>query len=139
MPIKHLSSFSHRLLFSLQHFVGSMLIISLLASCSAIGGAALNALAGGGPSASANVQAGKTNTQTVGSSTVDNRKLEVRTDPESSASVSQDNSTTNNITLPFWAVLLIVTLAAGGAVGWIDNITRFFLRWKRKNNGRTSR
>ena len=127
-------SFS-RLLVSLRLFVASMLTITLLASCSSLGGAALSALAGGGPSASANVQAGKTNTQTVGSNTVDNRKLEVRAEPESSASVSQDNSTTNNITLPFWAVLLIVTLAAGGAVGWVDNLTRFFLRWRRKRNG----
>lgn len=135
MHLKRLSSYFHRLCYSLRHFVALMLITSLLASCSSLGGAALSALAGGGPSASANVQAGKTNTQTVGTNSVDNRKLEVRAEPESSASVSQDNSTTNNITLPFWAVLLIVTLAAGGAVGWVDNLTRFFLRWRRRKNG----
>lgn len=128
MLTKLWNSFSSRLWVWSRLFVALTLITFLTASCSSLGGAALSALAGSGPSANANVQAGKTNSQTIGSSTVDERELNVTVEPNSRADVLQDTSTTNNVNVPPWVLLIIVCLAAGGAIGWVDNITRLIRR-----------
>lgn len=58
-----------------MRWLSLLLICAALASCSQIAGIVGGAL-GGGPSVAANVQAGRTNAQTVGQSTVSDQKIE---------------------------------------------------------------
>lgn len=95
------------------------MLITTLSACSP--GQVLGALTGGGPNVAANTQVGKTNTQTIGSNTINEQKI-VR--PQA-RTIVQDNSTTQQI--PGWVWL------AGGilfVIGWatdtpgtmIDNV-----------------
>lgn len=90
-----------------MHILRALLVAMLLASCSGVPGAILGTLSGGGPNVAANVQAGKTNSQTVG--VTDNTDQRIRANE-----VNQDNS--NNSELPTWAwVVGIVAFAVGWA------------------------
>jgi len=92
-----------------MHILRAVLVAMMLASCSGVPGAILGTLSGGGPNVAANVQAGKTNSQTVGQSEVNEQKI---TNPEADQ-VVQDNST--NSELPTWV--------------WIVGITAFVVGW----------
>lgn len=92
----------------LRRFVASTLIIVLLASCSGLGGAALSALVGSGPSVNANAQVGKTNQQGIN---VTSQAPTVTVRPQSRVD-SIDQSTTNNVDIPPWVLLLLV-------IGWL--------------------
>lgn len=100
-------------------------LVILLASCGPAGEVlkALNPLNNGG--VNANVQAGKTNTQTVGQSTVDNRtvRVEVRPVPRTDVpadfitpSVTQDTVTNNELPVWVWLVGLVLLV-----VGWVTD------------------
>ena len=39
-----------------------------------------------------------------------------------------DQSTTNNVTIEPWMLMVMLMLAAGGAIGWVDNVVRLFKR-----------
>jgi len=41
-----------------------------------------------------------------------------------------DQSTTNNVNIEPWMLLVMLCLAAGGAIGWVDNVMRLFKRKK---------
>ncbi len=58
----------------MKHTLASLLIVGMLASCTA-GDVASALLGGGGPNVAANTQAGKTNTQGVGQTTVVDQKI----------------------------------------------------------------
>lgn len=108
------------------------MLLSLLASISLTGCSGsdvLKGLLGGGPNVAANVQAGKTNSQTIGQSGIDERKTIVR--PRARVD-KVDQSTNTTVNVPFWAVLVMICLAAGGAIGWVDNILRLFKRKKKR-------
>jgi hypothetical protein len=97
--------------------VGKWLVVFLfLSSCSSL---PLGLLGGGGPNVAANVQAGKTNNQTVGMSEQTSQEIKVETvqgtiqqskDSNSVRTERVENLTINQI--PVWAILLIL-------LGWI--------------------
>lgn len=106
-----------------QVFVVLMLTITLSACSTSVGTilSALNPLDNGG--VNANVQAGKTNTQTVGTSSVDNRSLRVDVSggedgAQPRPEIKQDNSNITNQELPVWVwiggLLLLI-------VGWVTD------------------
>ena len=78
----------------------------------------LSLLMGGGPKVAANIQAGKTNTQTVGSTTVNENKIirpQARTIKQDSgpSSVKADEVHTVVVNeVPTWVILLLV-------LGWL--------------------
>lgn len=99
----------------------------------------LSLLTGGGPNVAANVQAGKTNTQTLGSTsnispTVSlrpNSRVESINQSSGSRNVEAESVGTINVNeVPAWVMLIIVLLAAGGAIGWVDNLVRLFRKKK---------
>ena len=122
--------------------VVALLTVTLItASCSNF--TPLGLLAGGGPNVAANVQAGKTNSQTVG--TTNNVAPSVSIRPNARvdsidqsvneskvATESIDNVTVNEI--PPWVVLLLI-------LGWLlpspNEISRWFLQLfnRKRNNG----
>ena len=113
-----LSQFASR---TRQLFVALMLA-SLVASCSPLDIA--KSLVGGGPNV--NGQIGAENNQGINiKSTRAAPTVTVR--PKARVDTI-DQSTTNNVSIPPWVLLVIVCLAAGGAIGWVDNIVRFFRR-----------
>ena len=120
--------------------VVALLTVTLItASCSNF--TPLGLLAGGGPNVAANVQAGKTNSQTVGTTNnvapsvsirpnarVDN--IDQSVNESKVATESIDNVTVNEV--PPWVVLLLI-------LGWLlpspNEISRWFLQlFKRKRN-----
>lgn len=56
--------------------LGVLALLFLLGGCAAAGKAAVGVLAGGGPNVAANVQAGKTNVQSLGATRVVDQRLE---------------------------------------------------------------
>lgn len=120
--------------------VVALLTVTLItASCSNF--TPLGLLAGGGPNVAANVQAGKTNSQTVGTTNniapsvsirpnarVDN--IDQSVNESKVATESIDNVTVNEV--PPWVVLLLI-------LGWLlpspNEISRWFSQlFKRKRN-----
>ena len=82
-------------------------LILTLSSCS--GSQVLKSFLGGGPSVSANVQAGKTNTQSVGQTTVNDNKANKIV--QSTGKVSAEK--VDNVTVNEWNIWLIVLLVLG--------------------------
>ena len=87
----------------------------LMAGCS---GSPLSLLTGGGPNVAANVQAGKTNTQTIGTTTVTEQKL-VRPQAKTINQTSDNNrvraesvKTVVVNEVPTWVILLLI-------LGWL--------------------
>ena len=99
----------------------------LLTSC---GVSPLSLLTGGGPNVAANVPiaVGETVEQNLGIS-IKSEAPTVRIEPNSRVD-KIDQSTTNNVSIEPWMLLVMLCLAAGGAIGWVDNITRLFKRKK---------
>jgi len=87
----------------------------LMAGCSP--GGALSLLTGGGPNVAANVQAGKTNSQTVGQTNNVAPKAVVR--PKARVdSIDQSSNTTTNNDLPVWVWIVAILLFI---VGWVTD------------------
>lgn len=93
--------------------IRALIIILLLTGCAS---GPLSLLTGGGPNVAANVQAGKTNTQTIGETNITEQKIVRPTAGQITQTADQnqvraDGVTTqvNNFGLPFWAWLLIGT------------------------------
>ena len=121
MLSKFLNFFSHMQSSLLQLFVVLTLTITL-SGCNVLTdiagkavGSAINPNTGGEISA----QVGKTNTRT------DNSSVGVNTTTENKAETINQ---TTNISVEPWVLLLITCLAAGGAIGWVDNIVRIYRR-----------
>ena len=110
----------HRL-FSPLRLLCLVLMLSLTPGCS---NPITSLLTGGGPNLAANVQAGKTNTQTIGASEVNSNQLIIRPQarPEN---VTQDNSNTVNNELPTWMWILGIILFI---VGWVTDTPGTILR-----------
>lgn len=89
-------------------------LILLLSACSGPLGTAASLLTGGGPNVAANVQAGKTNTQSVGTNQVDNRKIVV--EEGATPNVSQDSVTNQELPPWVWVVGLLLFI-----VGWVTD------------------
>ena len=122
--------------------VVALLTVTLItASCSNF--TPLGLLAGGGPNVAANVQAGKTNSQTVGATNNVAPSVSIRpnarvdsidqsVNESKVATESIDNVTVNEI--PPWVVLLLI-------LGWLlpspNEISRWFLQLfnRKRNNG----
>ena len=135
----------------------ALILILFLAGCSGLGGAAVKAVAGatlggGGPSASLDLQAGKNNSKTVGTSkTVETSGPVARPDnvgrdfaqtttqetSEKIGSIDKIENISGSVTInnvPAWLVATLLALAFGvlilfGALGWADNV----MRWLRQN------
>lgn len=90
---------------------------------------ALSLLAGGGPNVAANVQAGKTNNQTVGSNSTYAPSVSIR--PKARVeTVDQSTKTTNNNELPPW---VWITGALLFILGWVtDTPATYLSRLRRK-------
>ena len=96
-----------------------------LAAC----GGPLSLLTGGGPNVAANVQAGQTNTQTVGQTRLEDQRI---TKSTIGGSLKQSNDTSqvkadrvDSVTVnqtPLWIVLLLV-------IGWILPSPQEMVRW----------
>lgn len=104
----------------------SLLSLLVLVNC----GGPLSLLTGGGPNVAANVQAGKTNSQTVGQSRVTEQKI-VRPQARDIKQTSDVNSVSadrvENVVvneIPIWVVLLLV-------LGWLMPSPGEIARWIR--------
>ena len=87
--------------------------LMLLRSCGKIP----SFLSGGGPNVAANVQLGKTNTQTVG--TTNNVAPTVSLRPKARVdTIDQSNETVNNYELPLWVWIVGLFLFV---VGWVTD------------------
>jgi len=95
----------------------TLTLTSLLASCS--GSGPLSLLTGGGPNVAANVQAGKTNNQTLGTSESTEQVIKVETlegvveqsnDENKVSTETVENININEI--PAWVILLLI-------LGWL--------------------
>ena len=109
----------------------ALMLTMTLTACSP--GQALGTLLGGGPNVAANVPigVGQTVDQRQGV-TLERQAPTVSLRPNSRVD-SIDQSTTVNTNIPYWAILIIAVLAAGGAVGWVDN----FIRWIRRRHAKS--
>ena len=96
-------------------------------------GALLSSSLGGGPTANVNGQIGATNQQGVN---VTRQAPTITVKPKGKID-NVDQSTTNNVNVPPWVIFVMMILAAGGAVGWVDNVVRFF--WRKRNGKNTDR
>jgi hypothetical protein len=96
----------------------------LLTGCGGLNPISL--LTGGGPNVAANVQAGAENNQGIN---VKTEAPSVSLRPNSRVD-SIDQSVVNNVSIEPWMILIMLCLAAGGAIGWVDNILRLFKRKK---------
>lgn len=120
VSLKSLSGLSLRLLLL-------PLVLMLTVSCSS---GALGILTGGGPNVAANVQAGKTNTQTIGTTNNVEQKLEnpvANTIKQSndSNSVQADRVETVIVNeVPVWVILLLL-------LGWLLPSPNEMGRWLR--------
>ena len=95
--------------------------ILLMAGCS---GSPLSLLTGGGPNVAANVQAGKTNTQTVGTTTVTEQKLvrpkarDIRQTADTNRVKAESADTVVVNDLPVWVWIVAILLFI---VGWVTD------------------
>mgnify|MGYP003663048851 FL=1 len=109
-----------------------LLVLMLTASCSSLSPFSL--LTGGGPNVAANTQVGAENVQGARQSGEGNvQGVAVSTAPSVSLSPNSrvdkiDQSVTKNVNLEPWMLLVMLMLAAGGAIGWVDNVVRLFKR-----------
>ena len=92
------------------------------------GAQALKLLTGGGPNVAANVQAGKTNIQSVGQTTVNAPKVTVR--PKARVdTIDQSTKTSNNYdTSPLMLLLLIVGWLAPSPNEIVRKVSRLWQR-----------
>ena len=104
--------------------IGVVMLI-LLTSC---GTNPLSLLTGGGPNVGVNAQVGAENNQGINIKT---GAPSVSLRPNARVE-TVDQSTTNNVNIEPWMLLVMLCLAAGGAIGWVDNVVRLF---RRKTNG----
>jgi len=92
-----------------------------MAGCS---GSPLSLLTGGGPNVAANVQAGKTNTQTVGTTTVTEQKLvrpkarDIRQTADTNRVKAESADTVVVNDLPVWVWIVAILLFI---VGWVTD------------------
>lgn len=119
----------------------SLLLLALMLTVSCSKGP-LSLLTGGGPNVAANVQAGKTNSQTIG--TTNNISPSVSLRPKARVDTIDQSNTNTKVSsdrvetvvineVPVWVVLLLI-------LGWLlpspQEITRVLLKvFKRKSNG----
>ena len=131
MPVLSKSSFGLFLRLSLL-----LLVLTSTASCSS---GALSLLTGGGPNIAANVQAGKTNTQTLGTtnniaptvSVRPNARVDSIDQSNNTSRVSADNVETVVVNeVPVWVVLLLI-------LGWLLPSPNEIGRWLRSLSTRT--
>ena len=98
----------------MKRFLTVLLVVSLLSGC---GGGALSLLTGGGPKVAANVQAGQTNSQTVGQTR--NSNVKVTRSPNSTIRPVERPSTfnenqgvenviNNTTNIPPWFIIALV-------------------------------
>lgn len=109
----------------------TLLLLAVFTSgISGCGKSPLSLLMGGGPNVAANVQAGKTNSQTVGVSTNSSPSVSLRPN----ARVDKiDQSTTTNNELPTWVWILSIVLFIAG---WVTDTPSTFMRNLFKKTGR---
>jgi len=100
----------------------------LTTSCS---GSPLSLLTGGGPNVAANVQAGKTNTQTIGSTSVTEQKLvrpKARTIRQSNDKTRVQTESAETVIvndLPVWVWMVALVLFV---VGWVTDTPATMVR-----------
>ena len=101
---------------------GTILLVLSLAGCSGFNPISL--LTGGGTNLGVNAQVGAENNQGVNIST---GAPSISVGKEAKVETI-DQSTTNNVNLEPWMLLIMLCLAAGGAIGWVDNVVRLFTK-----------
>lgn len=106
-----------------------LLVFTFMVGCT---GNPLSLLTGGGPNVAANVQAGKTNTQTIGI-TNNEQAPTVSLRPKARVdSIDQSEKVTNNYTADPWLIVLLI-------LGWLlpspNEIARGITKlWRRKQH-----
>ena len=95
----------------------------MIAGC---GVSPLSLLTGGGPNVAAQALVGKDVTQGV---SIKTGAPSISVGKEAKVDTI-DQSTTNNVNLEPWMLWVMLCLAAGGAIGWVDNVVRLFTRKK---------
>jgi hypothetical protein len=107
---------------------GVILLVFSLGSCSKVLTSALGL--GGGPKIAANVQAGKTNSQTIGSSNTSAPSVSIR--PKARVD-TVDQSVNTYQELPIWVWILALTLFI---LGWVTDTPATYIRsiFKGKRN-----
>lgn len=102
-----------------------VLIFVLLAGCSSLN--PLDLLTGGGVNTAANVQAGKTNTQSVGQTNVSAPKVSVRPNARVET-VDQSTNTKNELPTLVWIVAILLFI-----IGWVtDTPATYIKNFKKK-------
>jgi uncharacterized protein YceK len=115
------------------------LIVTLLAlslsGCGAL--KTFSALTGGGPNVAANVQAGKTNSQTVGTTENTSQKIvrpqarDIRQSKDSNSVRSDSVETVVVNQIPTWLLVSMAAIAVlFGAVGWLSPQPKWLKRKK---------
>lgn len=109
-------------------------LLLVLVSC----GGPLDILTGGGPNVAANVQAGKTNTQTIGTTTVNEQKLvrpQARSIEQSTGQTHVKAEEVRKVVvneIPAWIIIAFaVALLMDSPLRMIDDLVKAFSR-KRK-------
>lgn len=115
----------------MNKYILAFLSVSLLTACNSL---PLGLLTGGGPNVAANVQAGKTNSQTLGTTRITEQRTnsgDIITKEGKVAAEKVETVTVNEV--PPWVILLLVLgwlLPSPGEIGrWITNL------FKRNKNG----
>lgn len=97
----------------------ALALVLLLAGCSGLGGAVVKGALGGGPNVAANVQAGKTNAQVLGTAQISDQKLvrpSARTIEQSAGETGVRAEAVQSVTVrneaPVWVWLLLIA-------GWV--------------------
>ena len=123
--LKNLESLPHRL----QSLVCLLLVSSSLLLISGCSKGPLSLLTGGGPNVAANVQAGKTNNQTLGTNETFAPSVSVR--PKARVdTIDQSTATVTNNELPVWLWIVGLILFV---VGWVtDTPSTYLKRYNKK-------
>ena len=115
------------MLFGLRRsLIFPLLVSSSLLLSSGCGVSPLSLLTGGGPNVAAQALVGQEVTQGI---SIKTGAPSVSLRPNARVDAI-DQSTTNNVNIEPWMLLVMLCLAAGGAIGWVDNVMRLFKRKK---------
>jgi len=128
--LKYLSGLSSRIRLLPLALIG---MVSLTAGCDN----PLSLLTGGGPNLAANVQAGKTNSQTVGTTENTSQKIvrpqarDIRQSKDSNSVRSDSVETVVVNQIPTWLLVSMAAIAVlFGAVGWLSPQPKWLKRKK---------
>ena len=125
-------------------FSVALALVVSLAACGGVAGRLAGAALGGGPKVAANVQAGRTNAQVLGSAKISDQRLEgvsARQVEQSSGETGVRAEAVQSVTVrndaPPWVWLVAMLAVAVAAVSLTDEISgRLWARHRKKRGGK---